>query len=351
ILAGEYAYSITHPDYNTAEGTAVVVDQNLSIDIVLIPLSYTVTFDVKDNNGVVLPDAIVTFDGTSYTAGFYVFPNVLPGTYPYSVSRNGYETFSGNAVVTNQHVVVEVVLQIINYTVTFDVKDNNGVFVPDAIVTFNGTAYSAGFYVFPDVLPGTYLYSVSRNGYVSASGTVVVTNQNVLVQVQLQIIAYVVTIKVDDNYGFALVDANVALQNYGTQMTNFAGKAYFYGVIPGTYAFEVSKTGYATYNGSLEVVSSDVDITVEVENITSLNESKPDNIVVYPNPAFSYILVKGLSAEVKAISIVDMNGKVVMHLNNVADNQRISIESLPKGRYQVIFEGAVKSKSTSFIVQ
>ncbi|MDP2236733.1 MAG: T9SS type A sorting domain-containing protein [Bacteroidales bacterium] len=351
LLAGNYAYTITHPEYITAEGTAAITDQNLSINVVLVPMSYNVTFDVKDNNGVVLPDAIVTFDGTSYTAGFYVFPNVLPGTYPYSVSRNGYETVSGNAVVTNQHVVVEVVLQIINYTVTFDVKDNNGVVVPDAIVTFNGTAYSAGFYVFPDVLPGTYPYSVSRNGYESASGNVVVTNQNVLVQVQLQIIAYVVTIKVDDNYGFALVDANVALQNYGTQTTNFAGKAYFYGVVPGIYAFEITKTGYATYNGTLEVVNADVDLSVVVENITSLNESKLDNIVFYPNPAVNFITVEGMPSEVKKISFVDISGKVLMQVKNLENGQRISLESLPKGKYQIIFETASGRKSASVIIQ
>ncbi|MDR0607854.1 MAG: Ig-like domain-containing protein [Candidatus Peribacteria bacterium] len=68
------------------------------------PATYQVSFSVN------LPDAIVTLGERTQGAGQYLFDGVLPGTYAYTVSKEGYQTVSGNLEVVNQAVVLEIIL-------------------------------------------------------------------------------------------------------------------------------------------------------------------------------------------------------------------------------------------------
>ncbi len=54
--------------------------------------TFEVTFDIKDEEGNPIADAIVTFDGHTYDPGHYVIEDVEEGTYDYMVEKEGYET-------------------------------------------------------------------------------------------------------------------------------------------------------------------------------------------------------------------------------------------------------------------
>ena len=69
-------------------------------------------------------------------------------------------------------------IPVTKYSVTFIVN------VSDAIITLNGVTNLAGEYSFL-IEPGEYNYTVIREGYTDATGTVTVTNQNVSVTVDL----------------------------------------------------------------------------------------------------------------------------------------------------------------------
>ena len=71
------------------------------------------------------------------------------------------------------------------YTLTFDVKDASGNDVADAIVTFNGVEYDAGEYVIDFVEPGTYDYSVAKDGYETVSVTDYEATENATINVEL----------------------------------------------------------------------------------------------------------------------------------------------------------------------
>lgn len=71
------------------------------------------------------------------------------------------------------------------YDLTFNVKDNMGNAISDAIVTLNDSAYAAGQYVFTDLSVGLYTYSVAKNGFSSANGTVALTSKDDTVSVTL----------------------------------------------------------------------------------------------------------------------------------------------------------------------
>jgi hypothetical protein len=65
------------------------------------------------------------------------------------------------------------------YNVSFVVEDEAGVAMNDALVTLNGITNSAGDYLFPEIGPGVYDYTIENYGYVTASGQVTVVDQDV----------------------------------------------------------------------------------------------------------------------------------------------------------------------------
>ena len=93
--------------YTTGSSDIVEIDFEMQGE----PVSYTVTFNVTDEEGEAIADATITFDGTQYDAGEYVFENVEPGNYDYIVSRDGYEDATGEVSVEDEDVLVEVILE------------------------------------------------------------------------------------------------------------------------------------------------------------------------------------------------------------------------------------------------
>ena len=61
-----------------------------------------------------------------------------------------------------------------DFSVTFIVKDENDQDITDAIITFDGTEYPAGQYLIENLTSGTYDWEVSREGYYTETGSVVV---------------------------------------------------------------------------------------------------------------------------------------------------------------------------------
>ena len=66
------------------------------------------------------------------------------------------------------------------YVLTFNVRRaGNNQPILDAQITLNGEQHPAGQYVFEGLLPATYAYVVSREGYFNATGNVTISNSNV----------------------------------------------------------------------------------------------------------------------------------------------------------------------------
>ena len=106
--------------------------------------AFTVTFDVKDEQDNAIADAAVTFDGEAYSAGEYVFEEVLAGNYEYSVEKAGFYTRNGNFSVSGNDLTVSIIL--------VAVDDN-------AVTTF---PFAEGFDV-DDVPPGNWSHYFSAD--------------------------------------------------------------------------------------------------------------------------------------------------------------------------------------------
>lgn len=72
---------------------------------------YTIEFLVTDQDGQNINDAIITLNGTDNDPGHYVFNDMPPGTYNYTVNRFCYKTTEGQLLLIDSSAVEEVLLE------------------------------------------------------------------------------------------------------------------------------------------------------------------------------------------------------------------------------------------------
>jgi hypothetical protein len=115
----------------------------IALDHIIAPPvadAFSVTFNVSNSDGDVINDAVVTFDGTESATGDYLFMDVFPGVYPYTVAKSGMETASGKVIVVNQDVNVNVSLENISGNEEVDMDDCLGAVITPNPVTRGGEA-------------------------------------------------------------------------------------------------------------------------------------------------------------------------------------------------------------------
>lgn len=71
--------------------------------------TFTLDFNVIDEDGVAITDAAITFDGVEEAAGAYSFVDVLMGTHTFSIAKAGFHTRADELVI-NENTTLDVVL-------------------------------------------------------------------------------------------------------------------------------------------------------------------------------------------------------------------------------------------------
>lgn len=187
-------YTITITGFEDATGTVTVVDQDVSVDITMTALVYSVTFNVSDANATAIEGAVVEFNGTSATtnaSGIATFTNVESVTdATYTVTMTGYENSTGTLTVDNKDTAKDISMVALVYSVSFYVSDANSASISGATVEFNGTIATTdaiGLATFTNVESVTdAAYTVTMAGYLDAVGTVSVVDQDESVIVTME---------------------------------------------------------------------------------------------------------------------------------------------------------------------
>jgi len=195
---GSYDYTISKSGYYDQTGSVDVIDDHVTLDVILPPITYyDITFIVtEDPGGDPVENATVNLDGIiqwTNSNGETTFTPYLPGTYGYVVIKDGYDMVMGDAVVVDQDLTVEVALPLSApvYAISFLVTEQpGGVAVEDALVDLDGVQQYTnefGLTTFSDYLPGSYPYDVSKDGYYLVSGTAEVIDENLMIEIELLI--------------------------------------------------------------------------------------------------------------------------------------------------------------------
>ncbi len=148
-----------------------------------VPQTYTVTFNVMDEQGAAVDGAVIHLGPFTNEAGDYIFEEVPAGTHDYMVVATGYAFGEGQVTVEGDMTVDVTLTAVDNFTVTFTVQDEAENPLENATIVLGPFTNDAGNYVFPNVPPGTHTYTVSLADYPDVTADVEVTDADVEVVV------------------------------------------------------------------------------------------------------------------------------------------------------------------------
>ena len=203
--------------------------------------------------------------GQTNTAGQVTIAGLERQAHSYTVTKAGYKNASGSVDLTagNQAVAVELEENLASATFTVRI---GGVVVEGALVAVGGGSAltnAAGQVTFSGLERHAYSYTVTFDGYKSASGNVDLTAGDQMVTVELERdlarAAFMVLAG-----GKALAGAVVTVD--GTSIpTNMDGEAIFEGLEKQEYDYTVSKAGYKGKSGKVNLTAGDQAVLVELE--------------------------------------------------------------------------------------
>ena len=76
-----------------------------------------------------------------------------------------------------------------------------------------------------------------------------------------------------------------------------------------------------------------------------------EEIIVSPNPATSFIVIKYSGEEVYRVSIYDISGKALLDFGEVVSGTSLNVSSCPAGFYQILFEGDHRTFFKKLLIQ
>ena len=259
----KYPYTAVLQGYSAQEGEIELLDQDLDVPIELHRISYRVSFHITDGyQG--LKDATVEIAGKRLASGGdgSTSANLLPGDYHYSVSLGGYTSVEGD--ITAMEGLVEPVLLLRNYTITFVATGDDGIPLPGAKLTINSEekVLDATGSLAISLAPGAYLYQLEHEGYFGRRSSVTVTNRDATERVVLASRErYPLTFTVTDADGGAALNG-AAIEIAGKTLKTDAKGVATISLPNGTYPYTAKMDGYEDKAGNITVSGAAVEEAV-----------------------------------------------------------------------------------------
>ena len=315
LANGQYSYIASLQGYIPVEGTFVVLNGTVSIDVEMVRAPYTVTFRVRDERGEAVPYANVTMDNRTTTTNIEGVATLSArnGNYPYLISKLGYDDYSNNVVVQDSNAQVNVEMEFTVWTITVIVKDTENVPIVNAVVRVNNGQYltnQQGEAEIP-LVNGQYPVTIEKVGYDTLNGSITVNNSNADVTFELDYFLYDVLFNIYQvNQGTPAEGALVTIQGQPSALpVNSLGQATTK-LKNGEYNYTITKRGYDDLTGSFNVQGQNV-------NVERTLVLKHYNVVITVLDSDNNEPVQGAAVNINSSSYpTDDNGQVTVSLQN-----------------------------------
>ena len=315
LANGQYSYIASLQGYIPVEGTFVVLNGSVSIDVEMVRAPYTVTFCVRDERGAVVPYANVTMDNRTTTTNIEGVATLSArnGNYPYLISKLGYDDYSNNVVVQDSNAQVNVEMEFTVWTITVIVKDTENVPIVNAVVRVNNGQYltnQQGEAEIP-LVNGQYPVTIEKVGYDTLNGSITVNNSNADVTFELDYFLYDVLFNIYQvNQGTPAEGALVTIQGQPSALpVNSLGQVTTK-LKNGEYNYTITKRGYDDLTGSFNVQGQNV-------NVERTLVLKHYNVVITVLDSDNNEPVQGAAVNINSSSYpTDDNGQVTVSLQN-----------------------------------
>ncbi|MFW5757350.1 MAG: C25 family cysteine peptidase [Bacteroidota bacterium] len=330
ILNGDYDYEVSKYAYTSAQGNFTVDGEDIVVTVILEELpTYQVVFTVEDTQGNQISDAVISVNGNEYDPGQYTIDYLVADTYEYEISKDGFHPVNGQFEIVDQNITLSEQIQQL-YSVTFDVTDGENE-ITNASITFNDETLPAGIYTVENLLPGEYNYSVNLDEYFETQGSITISDQNEMVEVEMEPWPkYNVNFDVKDVYGENINDAVVSIDGESMDENQYVAE----GLFSGSYDYSVSKDGYLTVEGNFELTDQDLTINVEMQDVYTVDfditcgDGPLEDAIITMNGnthepgthTFHQVLPGNLTYSIKRENYYDVEGEVF-----IDDHQTIEV--------------------------
>jgi hypothetical protein len=217
----------------------------------------------------------------------------------------------------------------------FDIKNVQGEFIDNAIITLNGVTYPVGDNQIAGLLPDIkYPFSISSPGYDTYEAEVTLTSgipeQSITISMEMSKLLIDFIIK-DFATSELIPDAAIRIDG-NTYEKGF----YTFELIPEVYTYSVLHEKYTTRYGQLVVKSTSQTITIELKALDTSIETidNNDHVTLRPNPAYDYIHIDA-GETIHNVNIYNLSG-ILLHSNEIQkQSATLSVSALRSGLYLV----------------
>jgi len=169
------------------------------------------------------------------------------------------EVIVQNNAGANIHIPITFMVDPAEYDITFEVVDQDGNDIDNAIINLGTETNEPGSYVFHDVPVGVHDYKVSKTGYHTATGQIHVVDEDLVFEVILledDVETVTLNVSIEDEFEDPVEAAYFHIQGFGGQISDTNGQLSLT-LIPGTFDYTVSKTGFEFFEDEVSITSED----------------------------------------------------------------------------------------------
>jgi len=313
-------------------------------NIAIPPEVYDMYFWLSDaGSGNVLPGAYVSINGATIPSdqdGLALFENYTSGDYDYIVYKEGYVTQTGAVTILDQDidVFIELSPEMI-FDISFWCTDaDNGNALAGVFISINGVTIGSdedGLALFEDYEPGDYDYTAFKDGYITQTGTVTITDQNIEEYVILSIVPEydIMFWCFEEGSSMGLPGVEVTIGST-TVTSNEDGLALFEGYEAGDYNYTAGKEGFIPQDGIVSLIGEDVEEFV-------ILSPRTDEIVLHPD---TVLFLETIQMEEGIELQISSNMDVPVMINSITQYGTVFpwyLEEMPELPYQLMEGGSL----------
>jgi uncharacterized membrane protein len=324
---GQYLYMVTKEGYVQTQGNVEVSGSNKNVLAQLTPISYNITFVVKDNmaspnllQGVSIDIENEDKTVTTNASGEAII-SLKAGKYTALFMKNSYKTETLSFEVTKEETFAQILKKIWNLTFKVTAAGKSG--LKDATVSVSGSAILSGNTVSlktkddgttdpVQVINGAYDWNASLTGYSPEEGVGSVQDAD-----QEKVIELTYGFETTFTTSPATQGVEITIDGNDTITTGQDGIATI-NLSTGTHAYAYSKTGFLNGTGNVRIEGAEKSI----------------QITLVPGATVTFHTKVGNSALADVKIIVGQSSARALPETIVTNSQGIAAIDLPTGNYQ-----------------
>lgn len=269
--------------------------------------NYDVTLKLVNQFGEMVQDAEIEIAGevkNTNEDGEALF-NLNQGNHMISIEAHNHIPVELYPVKIEEEGLVEIPMErmlLANFNIT-DIFDNP---LEDAVVFVDDKEIEN--FVKYELNNGLFNYRIEADGHQDHSGSFFVNNEDVALSVKL-VPYYTANFDVKDQWGNEVNDLLIGINN------EEFNQSLIDELVPATYAFTISATGFFEYQDEFEVVDDDVTVSVTLQaDGTNVNDLQEHDLIMYPNPAQKTVMLSFMNTRYKyAVTLLNGKGQELDH--------------------------------------